>query len=103
MAKAGRLSITLEGLRLLIKDLHAQGVRPAALLVSEHDKRDLKQEVMALSKQHSKDAEEQGHDKRALCFISGVPVVSHPHCAPGKARVIQKNELADRNRDVLVN
>jgi hypothetical protein len=102
MAKAGRLAITLDGLRQLIKDLHAQGIKPAAILVSEHDKRDIKQEVKALSKQHAKSSEAKDADKRELCLVSGVPVVSHRDCPRGKARVIQRNDVADRNRDVMV-
>lgn len=102
MAKAGRLAITLDGLRQLIKDLHTQGIKPAAVLVSEHDKRDIKQEVKALSKQHAKSSERKDADKSEICFVSGVPIVSHASCQRGKARIIQKNDLADRNRDVMV-
>lgn len=98
----GRLAISFEGLRLLIADLHSQGIRPAALLVSEHDKRDLKHEIMAMSKQHSKDAEEKDHDVKTVGFISGIPIISHPSVDPGKARVIQKTDVTDRNRDILV-
>ncbi len=98
----GRLAISFEGLRLLIADLHKAGVKPAAILVSPHEKRDLKQELMAGSKQHDKDAEEADHDMRAIGFIGGIPIISHPHVPRGEARIIKKDDAADRNRDVIV-
>lgn len=99
---AGRLAISFEGLRRLIADLHQQGVKPAALLVSEHEKRDLKQEIMALSKQHSADAEDADHDLKAIAFVGGIPILSHKDVPQGSARVITRNDIADRNRDVMV-
>jgi hypothetical protein len=98
----GKLAISFEGLRLLIADLHKQGIQPAAILVSEHEKRDLKQELMAGSKQHSKDAEEADHDLRAIGFIGGIPIMSHKDVPRGQARIIKKMDAADRNRDVIV-
>lgn len=97
-----RLAISFEGLRRLISDLHAAGVKPAALLVSPHEKRDLKQEIMALSKQHSADAEDSDHDTRAIGFVGGIPIISHKDVPQGSARVITRNDIADRNRDVIV-
>lgn len=97
-----RLAISFDGLRHLIDDLHKRGLSPAALMVSESDKRDLKQEIMAGSKIHSEDAEREGHDLRAIGFIGGVPIVSHKSIDPGKARVILKPAIADRNADVVV-
>lgn len=99
---AGRLAISFEGLRRLISDLHVAGVKPAALLVSPHEKRDLKQEIMALSKQHSDDAEDADHDTRAIGFVGGIPIISHKDVPQGSARVITRNDVADRNRDVIV-
>lgn len=97
-----RLVISFDGLRLLIADLHKQGVKPAAILVSPQEKRDLKQELMAGSKQHSKDAEDDDHDLRAIGFIGGIPIISHKDVPRGSARIIQKNDAADRNRDLVV-
>lgn len=102
MAGPGRLVISFEGLRLLIADLHARGVKPAAILVSEHEKRDLKHELMAMSKQHSKDAEEADHDLHTIGFIGGIPIISHKDCPRGQARIIPRRDLADRNRDIIV-
>lgn len=98
----GKLCISFEGLRLLIADLHKSGVKPAAILVSPYEKRDLKQELMATAKEHSKDAEEADHDLRAIGFIGGIPIISHPHCPRGEARVIPKSDITDRNRDLIV-
>jgi len=98
----GRLAISFVGLRLLIADLHAQGVMPAAILVSLHEKRDLKQELMARSKVHAKDAEEADHDLKAIGFIGGIPIISHADVPRGQARIIKKTDVADRNRDVIV-
>lgn len=78
------------------------GLKPAAILVSPHEKRDLKQELMALSKQHTKDAEEDDHDLRAIGFIGGVPIISHKDVSRGQARIITRNDTADRNRDLIV-
>ncbi|MCC6530937.1 MAG: hypothetical protein IT531_00170 [Burkholderiales bacterium] len=87
---------------MLIADLHRQGVRPAALLVSEREKRDLKQEIMAASKAHSLDAEHADHDRHAIGFVGGIPVISHRDVPRGQARVITKTDVADRNRDLVV-
>lgn len=97
----GRLAISFEGLRLLIADLHHRGVKPAAILVSLHEKRDLKQELMSMSKQHSPDAEDANHDLRAIGFIGGIPIISHKDVPRGEARIIKKTDVADRNRDII--
>lgn len=99
---AGRLAITFDGLRLLISDLHKSGVQPAALLVSPFEKRDLKQEILALSKQHSADAEDADHDLQAIGFVGGVPIISHKDVPRGQARVIPRASVTDRNRDLVV-
>lgn len=99
--KVGKLVISWEGLRLLLADLHAKGVKPAAILVSPHDKRDLKQELMARSKQHSKDAEEADHDTHVIGFIGGIPIISHKDVRRGTVRFPKKTDVKDRNRDVV--
>lgn len=97
-----RLAISFEGLRLLVSDLHKQGIKPAAILVSEHEKRDLKQELMAMSKQHSKDAEEADHDLKTIGFIGGIPIISHKDVPRGQARIIKRTDVANRDRDLVV-
>jgi hypothetical protein len=98
----GRLAISFDGLRQLIADQRAAGVQLAAILVSEHDKRDLKQELMAHSKQHTPDAEDADHDLHTIGFIGGIPIVSHKAVSAGKARLIQRFATHDRNRDLMV-
>ena len=98
----GRLAISFEGLRALIADLHAQGIKPAGVLVSEHEKRDLKHELMAMAKQHSKDAEEADHDLKTIGFIGGVPIMSHRDVPRGQARIIKGHDLRHRDRDIIV-
>ena len=70
--------------------------------MSEHEKRDLKHEIMAGSKKHFADAEHADHDLGAIGFIGGIPVVSHRHVPRGQARVMLKTDVADRNRDLVV-
>lgn len=72
------------------------------MLVSSHEKRDLKQEIMAGSKLHFKDAEEADHDQRAIGFLGGIPILSHKDVPRGQARIIKQTDVADRNRDVVV-
>lgn len=96
------LAISFDGLRQLIADQHAAGLKPAAILVSEHEKRDLKQELMARSKQHLPEAEKADHDLETVGFIGGVPIISHKDVPRGKCRIIMRHSLADRNRDVIV-
>lgn len=98
----GRLAISFEGLRALIADLHKKGVKPAAILVAPSEKRDLKQELMAMSKQHSKDAEEADHDLKAIGFIGGIPIMSHKDVSSGQCRVMLRQDIRDRNRDIIV-
>lgn len=97
-----RLAISFEGLRLLIADCHRQGLRPAAILVSPHEKRDLKQELMATAKEHTKDAEEADHDVSVIGFIGGIPILSHKDVPRGQARIMKKTDVKDRNRDLIV-
>lgn len=91
--------ISFDGLRMMIADLRAKGHRPAAILVSEHDKRDLKREIIERSKGHMPDAEQDDHDKKAIGFVQGIPVLSHKDVPRGKARIIDRMNLNDRNRD----
>lgn len=102
MLLKGRLAISFEGLRTLIAECHAKGVKPAAVLVSPYEKRDLKQELMAMSKQHTKDAEQADHDLIAFGFIGGIPIMSHKDVPRGQARIIKRHDLKHRDRDIIV-
>lgn len=82
--------LTVEGLRDMIKDLRAHGQRiPTIILVSEYERRDLNQDLLAGSTQEvGKDDQRPEHDGDAVGFIEGVMVRSHPDVPRGKARFI---------------
>lgn len=94
-----RLTLSVSGLQQLVTDLIAQGVQPAALLLSPNEKRDLKHEILGMSKQHSKDAEEWNHDLKTIAIVAGIPIMSHKDVTPGTVRVIDKRAVHDRNAD----
>lgn len=83
-------SLTLEGLREMIQDLRRNGQRiPNYILVSEHERRDLNQELLAGSKEDVAKADQAPeHDGAAIGFIEGVMVGSHPDVPRGRARFI---------------
>lgn len=97
-----KLVITFEGLRLLINDLIASGQKPGAILVSPHEKRDLKRELMDRAKQRTPDTAENDHDLETIGFINGIPIISHKDVDRGKARIMLATDVLDRNRDVVV-
>lgn len=82
--------LTVEGLRDLIRDLRKNGQRiPNYILVSEYDRRDLNQDLLAGSiHEVGKDDQRPEHDGQAVGFIEGVMVRSHPDVPRGKARFI---------------
>jgi len=82
--------LTLEGLRNLIQDLRQSGARiPSVILVSEYERRDLNQELLAGSTVTvSKDDQSPEHDGAAVGIIEGVMVRSHPDISRGKARFL---------------
>jgi hypothetical protein len=96
-----RLSLTFEGLRDLIRDYRQRGGQPIALLLSEHDKRDLKHELMAHSISHQPEAERSDHDRGVMGFIEGCVVTSHKDVTPGNCRIVDARMAADRNQDVM--
>jgi len=82
--------LTLEGLRNLIQDLRRSGARiPAVILVSERERRDLNQELLAASTcEVSKADQAPDHDGAAIGVVEGVMIRSHPDVANGKARFL---------------
>ena len=77
------LVLTLESVREMINDLRARGLPANVVMVSEYDKRDLKQELMAMGEPLS------DTDEDVIGFIQGCMVVSHPDVPRGKARIIK--------------
>ena len=84
-----RPRLTVDGLRNLIADLRVRGQVPKAIYVSEHDRRDLNQDLMAGSIQPvAKEDQKPEHDGVALGVIEGVVILTDPSLARGKARCI---------------
>lgn len=81
--------LTVEGLRNLLQDLRRTGRIPNYILVSEYDRRDLNQDLLAGSSQEvGKHDQRPDHDGEAIGMIEGVMVRSHPDVPRGKARLI---------------
>lgn len=82
--------LTLDGLRSLIQDLRRSGAPiPVVILVSERERRDLNQELLAASSADvSKADQAPEHDGAAIGIIEGIMVRSHPDVSNGKARFL---------------
>jgi hypothetical protein len=93
--------LTVEGLRDLIQDLRRSGQRiPSYIIVSEYDRRDLNQDLCAGAKAlEGDDVESTEHDFKAIGFIEGVMVRSHPDVPRGRARFVygaEKREVENK-------
>lgn len=81
--------LTVEGLRDMIQDLRRAGRIPSYILVSEYDRRDLNQDLLACSTHEvAKQDQRPEHDGEAIGFVEGVMVSSHPEVPRGRARLI---------------
>ena len=87
--------LTVEGLRDLLQDWRRNGQRlPNIILVSEHERRDLNQDLLAGSVQEVAKADQRPeHDGECIGFIEGVMVRSHQDVPRGKARFIYPPEV----------
>jgi len=87
--------LTVEGLRNLLQDWRKAGHRiPNIILVSEYDRRDLNQDLLAGSAHEVGKADQRpDHDGEAVGFIEGVMVRSHPEVPRGKARFLYPPEV----------
>lgn len=83
----------------MLQDLRKAGVRlPTAILVSEHDRRDLNQEVLGASETEvAKEDQRPEHDGKCIGFIQGVMVSSSPDVPRGKARFVYPPQF-DQNK-----
>lgn len=93
--------LTVDGLRDMLQDMRRAGRRmPNAILVSEYDRRDLNQDLMAGAVHEvAKEDQRPEHDGQAIGMIEGVVIGSSPHVARGKARLVyppEKKEVNDR-------
>jgi len=66
------------------------GQRPVAVLLSEHEKRDLKQEMLDIAPlvRTGENGPEPVQDDEAFCFVEGVPVMSNKDVPRGKAWIV---------------
>lgn len=87
------LTLRLSGLRALILDLIAAGQRPVALLLSENEKRDIKQEMLDCAPliRIGEHGPEEVPDNEAICILEGVPVMSSPDVPSGKAWIVPQD------------
>jgi hypothetical protein len=85
-----RLRLTVDGLRSLLADLRAaKRPLPRAILVSEYDRRDLNQDLLAGSVMPvAKQDQAPEHDGQAIGVVEGVIIASHPHVTRGSARLL---------------
>jgi hypothetical protein len=90
-----RPRLTVEGLREMIGDLRQLVAQrkipclPRAIYVSESDRRDINQDLLAGSVEAvAKDDQRPEHDGQAIGVIEGVVILTDHELAPGKARVI---------------
>lgn len=90
-------SLTLEGIREMIRDLRRNGQRiPNYIILSEHERRDLNQELLGVSVDPvAKKDQAPEHDGEAIGFIEGVMVRSHPDVPRGRARFIYPPVVED--------
>ena len=100
---ADRLGISWEGLRQLIADAKAQGIDVAVLLVSEHDKIDLKEELIATAKAINMQPKDYSNNyKNQIAFLDGVIIASHKDVDRGKARLIPRATQLDQSTHIIV-
>jgi hypothetical protein len=89
--------LTVAGITEMIRDWRKAGVRiPNLILVSEYDRRDLNQDLMAGAQNIvGKEDHRPEHDGEALGCIEGVWVSSSPHVPRGKCRFVYPPEKAE--------
>ena len=81
------LVLTLESVREMINDLRARGLPAKLIMVSEYDKRDLKQELMAMGDSPAES------DEDVIGLIQGCMVISHPDVPRGTARILKSHDI----------
>jgi hypothetical protein len=81
--------LTVGGILEMLADMRASGEpMPAAILLSEYDRRELNQDLCAGAAQTLEDAKRDRHDGDAIAIIGGVPVFSHRDVRRGTARLV---------------
>lgn len=92
-----RPRLTVDGLRQFLADWRKAGrPNPQAILVSEHDRRDLNQDLLAGSViDVAKPDQSPQHDHDAIGVIEGVPIFSHRDVGRGQARLLLPDPRVD--------
>jgi hypothetical protein len=87
--------LTVEGLRDMLQDRRRAGLRmPSIIIVSEYERRELNQDLLAGSETEvAKQDQRPEHDGDAIGFVEGVMVRSHPDVPRGKARLLFSTEV----------
>lgn len=81
--------LTVDGLREMFADMRKAGEPiPAAILLSEYDRRELNQDLCAGAKEVLEDAKRPEHDGDAVAIIEGVMITSHRDVPRGSARLL---------------
>jgi hypothetical protein len=85
-----RPHFTVDGFKQLIRDLTKQhGRKPSAIILSEYDRRELNQQVMAGAKNEvAKEDQRERHDGDAIGYIDGVAFVSERGQSRGSCRPV---------------
>lgn len=89
--------LTVDGLRNLIQDARKtpRGA-PRAILVSEYDRREINQDLLAGSvTEVAKEDRRPEHDRACMGVIEGVPIGCHPDIPRGKARLVYGPKKAE--------
>ena len=82
------LVLTLDSVREMINDLRARGLPAKLVMVSEYDKRELKQELMAMGDSLTES------DEDVIGFIQGCMVISHRDVPRGTARILKPHDIS---------
>ena len=83
------LVLTLDSVREMINDLRARGLPAKFVMFSEHDKRELKQELMELGESLAVS------DEDVIGFIQGCMVISHRDVPRGTARILMPEKVSN--------
>ena len=79
--------LTVDSVRELINDLRARGLSAKMVMVSEYDKRELKQELMQMGEPLAQS------DEDVIGFIQGCMVISHRDVPRGTARILRPESM----------
>lgn len=90
VAEAIEPRLTVDSIRAMLQDMRdAKQELPRAIYVSEYDRRELNQDLMAGAVHEvAKEDQRPEHDGAAIGIIEGIPVKAHPDIPRGKCRLV---------------